>query len=128
MTGANPYSPVSLTPSVGKTRFGICSAGYFQTLGLPLLRGRFFSEDDVNAQRCLMVVSQTFVRQYFPAEDPLGQKVKLQVLDRPFLDANSKTPHLKRLRHLWVGIRNAAGILSSNVARIALFALASCTR
>ncbi len=40
----------------------------------------------------------------------------------------SKTPHLRRLRHLWVGIRNAAGILSSNVARIALFALASCTR
>src|SRR5258708_9857923 len=38
-----------------------------------------------------MVVSQTFARQYFPAEDPLGQKVKLQVLDRPFLDAPHDT-------------------------------------
>jgi hypothetical protein len=35
---------------------------------------------------------------------------------------------LSRLLHLWVGIRNAPGILSSNVARIALFALASCAR
>ncbi len=74
-----------------ETRYGICSAGYFQTLGLPLLRGRFFSEDDVNAQRYLMVVSQMFARQYFLAEDPLGQKVKLQVLDRPFLDAPHDT-------------------------------------
>ena len=36
--------------------------------------------------------------------------------------------HLRRLLHFWVGIRNAPGILSSNVARIALFALASCAR
>jgi hypothetical protein len=40
----------------------------------------------------------------------------------------SKTPHLRQLLHLWVGIRSAPGILLSNVARIALFALASCTR
>jgi hypothetical protein len=38
------------------------------------------------------------------------------------------TSHLRRLLHLCAGIRNALGILSSNVARIALFALASCTR
>jgi putative ABC transport system permease protein len=72
-----------------ETRYEMCSEGYFQTLGLPLLRGRFFSADEVNTARFVMVVSQAFARQYFPNEDPLGQKVKLEVLDRPFLD----TPH-----------------------------------
>ena len=62
------------------------SEGYFQMFGLPLIRGRFLSEDDVSAARQVMVVNQAFVRQYFPAEDPLGRKVKMEVLDRVFLD------------------------------------------
>jgi putative ABC transport system permease protein len=69
-----------------ETRYEICSEGYFQTLGLPLIRGKFFSEDDVNAARNVMVVNQAFARQYFPGEDPLGQRVKLEILDRTFLD------------------------------------------
>jgi putative ABC transport system permease protein len=69
-----------------ETRYEMCSEGYFQTLGLPLLRGRFFSEADVNAARYVMVVNQAFARQYFPGEDPVGYKVKLEVLDRSFLD------------------------------------------
>lgn len=74
-----------------ETRVESCSEGYFQMLGLPLLRGRFFSQDDVTAARYLMVVNQAFSRQYFPNEDPLGHKVKLEVLDRPFLDAPHDT-------------------------------------
>jgi putative ABC transport system permease protein len=66
------------------TRFEMCSDGYFQTLGLPLLRGRFFSEDDVSAARDVMVVNEAFSRQYFANEDPLGQKVKLDVFDKPY--------------------------------------------
>jgi putative ABC transport system permease protein len=34
-----------------------------------------------------MVVNQAFARQYFPNENPLGRRVKLEVLDRPFLTA-----------------------------------------
>src|SRR5580698_2593668 len=66
-----------------ETRFEMCSEGYFRTLGLPLLRGRLFSEDDVSAARDVMVVNEAFSRQYFPNEDPLGHKVKLDVFDRP---------------------------------------------
>jgi putative ABC transport system permease protein len=69
-----------------ETRYEICSEGYFQTLGLPLVRGRFFSEDDVDAERYVMVVNQAFARQYFPGEDPLGHKVQLEILHRSFLD------------------------------------------
>jgi putative ABC transport system permease protein len=74
-----------------ETRFEVCSEGYFQTLGLPLLRGRFFSKDDVDTVRYVMVVNQAFARQYFPNEDPLGKKVRLEVLDRPYLDGPHNT-------------------------------------
>jgi putative ABC transport system permease protein len=70
-----------------ETRFEMCSEGYFRTLGLPLIRGRFFSEDDVSAARYVMVVNEAFSRQYFAGEDPLGHKVKLQYLDSTFLAA-----------------------------------------
>jgi len=74
-----------------ETQFEMCSEGYFQTLGLPLIRGRFFSEDDVSRARDVMVVNEAFSRQYFPNEDPLGHKVKLDIFDRPYFAAAA--PH-----------------------------------
>jgi putative ABC transport system permease protein len=68
-----------------------CSAGYFQLLGMSLLRGRLFSKDDEARARYVMVVNETFARQYFPNEDPIGRRVKLEVLDRTFLDAPHNT-------------------------------------
>ncbi|HKW61346.1 MAG TPA: ABC transporter permease [Candidatus Acidoferrum sp.] len=68
-----------------ETRFDICSEDYFRVLGVPLMKGRVFSEDDISDARLVMVVNQAFARQYFPNENPLGQQVKLEVLDRPFL-------------------------------------------
>jgi predicted permease len=67
-----------------ETRLEMCSASYFQTLGLPLLRGRLFSEDDVSVARDVMVVNEAFSHQYFPNEDPLGRKVKLDIFDKPY--------------------------------------------
>jgi predicted permease len=74
-----------------ETRYEICSADYFKTLGVPLLHGQMFSEDDVLAERLVMVVNQAFARQYFPNENPIGQHVKLEVLDRPYLAAPHDT-------------------------------------
>jgi putative ABC transport system permease protein len=70
-----------------ETRIEICSEGYFQTIGLRLVRGALFTESDVAAKRLVTVVNETFMRRYFPDEEPLGKRVKFQVLDRPFLDA-----------------------------------------
>src|SRR5437016_4967184 len=60
-------------------------------LGRPLIRGGLFSEDDVSAARQVMVVNQAFVCQYFPNENPLGRRIKMDVLDRTFLDAPHDT-------------------------------------
>jgi putative ABC transport system permease protein len=74
-----------------ETRYEICSDGFFETLGLRLLRGRLLSSEDVEAERFVMVVNQKFAQKYFSNEEPIGQKVKLQVLDRRFLDAPHDT-------------------------------------
>jgi putative ABC transport system permease protein len=70
------------------TMFDTCSESYFRTLKIPLLRGRLLSEDDVNSGRFMAVVNQTFIRNYFGNDDPIGQKFKLNVFDQI-----AQTPH-----------------------------------
>ncbi len=74
-------APEKRIPSAGLTAMDVCSAGYFQTLGLPLLRGRLFDESDVASGRHVAVVSASFSRKFFPNDDPLGQKIKFNALD-----------------------------------------------
>ena len=46
---------------------------YLQTMGIPLLRGRFFTMNDTTKSPCVMVIDSVFARMYFPKSDPLGQ-------------------------------------------------------
>src|SRR5262245_31101715 len=61
--------------------FQLCSEGYFQTLGLRLARGRTFTATEVNDARKVAVVNQTLVTRYFGQEDPIGQRIKLSMLE-----------------------------------------------
>jgi putative ABC transport system permease protein len=61
--------------------FQLCSEGYFRTLGLRMLRGRPLSEVDVTGGRRVAVINQTLVNRYFGQEDPLGQHIKLKMLE-----------------------------------------------
>jgi len=63
------------------TRLELCSAGYFETLELHLQRGRVLSESDIASARPVMVVNETLARKFFAKEDPIGQKVKINVFD-----------------------------------------------
>jgi putative ABC transport system permease protein len=50
--------------------------GYFSTAGIPLLKGRVFTErDDANAPPVL-VVNKAFADKYFPGEDVIGKRVE----------------------------------------------------
>lgn len=73
------------------TDIELCSEGYFQTLGLQLMRGRLLSQDDIESTRFVAVVNETLARQYFSSDDPIGKKIKFEVFDRPFLDAPHNT-------------------------------------
>ena len=49
-------------------------AGYLETLGQQIVRGRSLSEDDTASTQNVVVVNQAFVKQFFkPGEDPIGQ-------------------------------------------------------
>jgi macrolide transport system ATP-binding/permease protein len=52
------------------------SSDYFQTLGIPLLSGRDFSDRDNNESPLVVIVNETFARRYFPGEDPLGKQFR----------------------------------------------------
>ncbi len=59
------------------------SAGYFATMGIPLLRGEILAASNVIRAEHVAVVNQTMVQQFFPAgEDPIGKNIRLDVLAR----------------------------------------------
>jgi putative ABC transport system permease protein len=52
------------------------SPEYFRTLSIPLLKGRYLSEQDDENAPPVMVISETMARRYFPNEDPIGMRLK----------------------------------------------------
>jgi predicted permease len=63
--GHMPVTMISATPD------------YFQALGVPLRRGRVFTELDRAESEAVAVVNEAFVHHYFPDEDPIGQRIIL---------------------------------------------------
>ncbi|HXW93062.1 MAG TPA: ABC transporter permease, partial [Terriglobales bacterium] len=59
------------------------SADYLPTLKARLVRGRFFSETEDASGSGVAVVNQALARKYFPAEDPIGQKITDDEMGRP---------------------------------------------
>jgi putative ABC transport system permease protein len=49
---------------------------YFQTIRIPLLKGRYFSEQDQRGDTGVAIVNETFARRYFTNDDPLGKRIK----------------------------------------------------
>ena len=49
---------------------------YFQTIRIPLLKGRYFSEQDQRGDVGAAIVNETFAKRYFANEDPIGKRIK----------------------------------------------------
>ena len=62
-----------------RTDVELCSDGYFRTLGMRLLQGRDFSEDDLNGKRNVAVVNQALVDRYLKGVEPLGRLLALKL-------------------------------------------------
>ena len=59
----------------------VTDANYFQAMGIPLKRGRLFTNQEATEMRHVVVVNEEFVRDNFPGEDPLGQRVTINMKD-----------------------------------------------
>ena len=63
------------------TWYRLVSAGYFDTMGIPLLKGRGFSDREPTPS---VVVNETFTRTFFPGEEALGHRVRFGDGDAPW--------------------------------------------
>jgi putative ABC transport system permease protein len=51
------------------------SDGYFEALGVPLVRGRYFDSHDTAESRGVVIVNEALARRYFAEQDPVGQTI-----------------------------------------------------
>ena len=51
--------------------------GYFQTMGIPIVRGRAFNEQHTSTSLPVVAVNQTLAGLFWPGRDPIGQRVRL---------------------------------------------------
>jgi putative ABC transport system permease protein len=55
--------------------FRMVSRNFFQTLGIPLLRGRAFNDQDSEGTAPVVAINQTMARRYWPNDDPIGKRI-----------------------------------------------------
>jgi predicted permease len=52
------------------------STDYFQTVGLPIIHGRAFSEKDSESAPGVAIINETMARRFWPGKDPLGKRIQ----------------------------------------------------
>jgi len=60
--------------------YATVSPDYFHVMRIPLLRGRFFSEQDSPSSPNVAIISETLSRRYFPNQDPIGRQMRFGLL------------------------------------------------
>jgi len=72
--GGRPPVPPSQQPAM---QVRVATPDYFSTIGIPLKRGRVFTEEDRAETPKVVLITESAARQFFPGEDPIGKKIKL---------------------------------------------------
>jgi putative ABC transport system permease protein len=66
---------------LGDADFGVVTDGYFQVLGIPLIRGRIFDEHDGANSPHVAVISESLARDRWPKQDPIGHTIEFGNMD-----------------------------------------------
>src|SRR3984885_5888670 len=56
-------------------RYHVATQDYFRALGIPLVRGRFYTSSDNSDAHNVMIINQALATQYWPKEDPVGKRM-----------------------------------------------------
>jgi putative ABC transport system permease protein len=67
--------------------FRLITSNYFRTMGIPLLKGRFFTHQDIEGRELVAIINQEIAKDFWPDSDPIGKRLKLG-------KANSEHPWL----------------------------------
>lgn len=76
ITGHPPKTPHDY---VAASYFNVTS-NYFETLGVPLLQGRLFTNADTERAPAVAIINSTMAKTYFPGENPIGKRMQLGAL------------------------------------------------
>ncbi len=66
---------------IGNADFCVATDGYFQGLGIPLIRGRIFDERDGANSPHVAVISESLARDRWPNQDPIGHTIEFGNMD-----------------------------------------------
>jgi putative ABC transport system permease protein len=69
-----PAVPVGNQPSAA---YYAATPGYFRALKIPITKGRDFTEHDNAAAPLVAIISESMARQFYPNENPLGQRIQM---------------------------------------------------
>ncbi len=64
-----------------KTQICVTDANYFQSMQIPLKRGRLYTDQEATEMRHVVVVNEAFVRKNLASEDPLGKRLTIYMKD-----------------------------------------------
>lgn len=73
--GRQPFPPGKAPVVENRT----VTPDYFRAMGIPLVAGRFLTEQDSEKSERVTLVNQTFAQRYFPNEDPIGKRISAGV-------------------------------------------------
>jgi len=63
-------------PALSLCNHSVIYGDYLQTMGIPLLRGRYFTEQDGPKSTHVLIVSESLAKKYWLGQDPLGKRLK----------------------------------------------------
>jgi len=66
---------------IGNADFCVATDGYFQVLGIPLIRGRVFDEHDGANAPHVAVISESLAQDRWPGQDPIGHTIEFGNMD-----------------------------------------------
>ena len=89
-SGSIPDSRPLEEESFASCLYQAASPDYFKTMGIPLLRGRTFTEQDIEDRPPVAIVDETMAREFWPDEDPIGRRVAFEF--RGMHDADAPEP------------------------------------
>ena len=65
------------------THVRVADADYLKTMGIPLLRGRNFTQLEESETKHVVLISESLARKYFLGEDPIGKRISVMMFEKP---------------------------------------------
>lgn len=72
--------PPANASEVPKANYRSISHNYFRAMGIPLVKGRFFSEQDRGQSPPVVIINETMASRYWPGADPIGRRLTIPLL------------------------------------------------